>query len=92
MDLVLSKARVIFNEFEKKLSVTNKKELNFNLIKNLFLTVIVFISAGYLFTISEAIFMFGIKVRTFMYWSFILTLSATLSYLLVNYFLRINFL
>ncbi|HEY5534984.1 MAG TPA: DUF4175 family protein [Ignavibacteria bacterium] len=90
MDTVLSKGKVIFDEFEKKLSITNKKELNFNLIKNLLLTAIVFFAGGYLLTISEAVFMFGIKMRTFMYWSFVLTLAATISYLLVNYFLKIT--
>jgi hypothetical protein len=90
MDIILTRARLIFNEFERKLSAVNKKELNFILIKNFLQTAIIFFAVAYLFIISESGFLFGSKIRTVMYWSFVLTLAATITYILVNYFFKIT--
>ena len=48
----------IYESFEKKLTAVNKKELLFNLTKNLLYTFIVILAAAFVIIVLEAIFYF----------------------------------
>lgn len=88
MDLTFSKAESIYNAFEKKLTDAYRKELVYRFVRDLFFTFSVFIIAGFLLIVIEAIFHFRTSVRTVLYWIFILTSITTFSYSIINFLLK----
>ncbi|MEP7146642.1 MAG: DUF4175 family protein [bacterium] len=78
----------IYESFEKKLTAVNKKELLFNLTKNLLYTFIIFFTAAFILIVLEAIFHFDSPVRKDFYWTMLATSVTTIVYFLSNYFLK----
>ena len=93
MDLSYSKADSIYNAFEKRLTNAYRKELVYNLIKNVLLISFSILILGFILIILEAIFHFRSSIRTPLFWIFILTSTTTLTYFIVSYILkRIDFI
>ncbi len=88
MNLTFSRAEVIYNAFEKKLTNAHRKELVYNFIKNLLFSVLYVIIAGFLLIILESVFHFKSSVRTIIFWLFTLSSLTTLTYFLLNYFFK----
>jgi hypothetical protein len=86
MDLTFSRAETIYNAFEKRISDAYRKELAFNLSKNLLFTFIAVLISGFLIVILESVFHFRSSVRTIFFWTYILLSSTTIVYFLFNYF------
>ncbi|MEO8663917.1 MAG: DUF4175 family protein [Ignavibacteria bacterium] len=78
----------IYESFEKRLTAVNKKELLFNLTKNLLYTFIIFLSVAFVLIVLEAIFHFDSPVRKIFYWTMLASSVTTLVYFLSNYFLK----
>lgn len=78
----------IYKSFEKKLTDVNRKELLYNLSKNLLYSFITFLTIGFILILFEAIFNFNSPVRKIFYWGFLSTSITTIIYFLTNYSLR----
>lgn len=85
---ITARADLIYNDFAKRLTLANKKELAYNLTKNLLLTSLIFFALGFLIILLEAIFRFGTTERMILFWGFISTFSTTVIYFAGNYFLK----
>ena len=85
---ISNSAATIYKAFEKKLTAINKKELLFNLTKNLLYSFIVFLLLAFVLVVLESIFHFNSPVRKVFYWGFLSTSVTTLVYFLSNYFLK----
>ncbi|MBK8549611.1 MAG: hypothetical protein IPL53_00595 [Ignavibacteria bacterium] len=85
---ISNSAAAIYKSFEKKLTAINKKELLFNLTKNLLYTFIVFLLLAFALILLESIFYFNSPVRKIFYWVFLSTSVTTIVYFLINYFLK----
>ncbi len=81
-------AASIYKSFEKKLTAINKKELLYNLTKNLLYTFIIFLLLGFTLILLESIFYLNSPVRKIFYWGFLSTSVTTIVYFLSNYFLK----
>ncbi|MBS1516541.1 MAG: hypothetical protein JSS91_00465 [Bacteroidetes bacterium] len=81
-------ARLIYDSFARKLSEVKKKELLFNISKNLLLTFIFLIALGFILVLSESVFRFGPAVRTILYWGFLSVSVTTVIYFSINYLLH----
>lgn len=88
MNLTFSRAEIIYNAFEKKLTNAYRKELAYNLVKYLLITFLIIFIIGFLLTIFEAIFHFRSSIRTVLFWVFTLSSITTLTYFTFNYFLK----
>jgi len=88
MELTFSKAGIVFNAFEKRLSGAYRKELAYNFARNILFTSIAFLAAGFIIVLLESVFHFRSTVRTLFFWSFILVSSTTFAYFLINYILK----
>jgi chromosome segregation ATPase len=88
MDLTYSKADNIFNAFEKRLTGAYRREIAYNLARNLLSSVIFILIIGFLLIILEAIFHFRSPVRTILFWVYIPSSISTIIYLILNYFLK----
>ena len=78
----------IYSSFEKRLSSVNKRELLYNLSKNLIYSFIIIFSLAFVLISLESVFHFNSAVRTVFYWGF-LSLSVTaVVYFCINYFLK----
>lgn len=78
----------IYQSFEKKLSNVSKKELLYNLTKNLLYTFIFILAIGMVLIILESVFHFDTTVRKIFYWTFLPASVTTIVYFLSNYFLK----
>ena len=81
-------AEAIYKTFEKKLSDVNKKELLFNLTKNLIYTFIIIFFLTFVIVVLEAVFHFNSPVRKIFYWTFLPISVTTIVYFLINYILK----
>ncbi len=81
-------AASIYSSFEKRLTAVNKKELFYNLTKNLVYSFIVIFLLAFILILVESVFHFNSAVRTVFYWGFLSLSVTTLVYFLVNYFLK----
>ncbi|MBI5404025.1 MAG: hypothetical protein HY959_11545 [Ignavibacteriae bacterium] len=89
MELTYSKAGEIYNSFEKRLSSAYRKELAFNLTRNLLFTVLSALVSGFIIVLLETVFHFRSSVRTVFFWTYLLLTSTTVIYFLANYFLKL---
>ncbi len=78
----------IYESFEKKLTAVNKKELLFNLTKNLLYTFIIILAFAFVVIVLEAIFYFDSPVRKVLYWTMLASSVTTVVYFLSNYLLK----
>jgi len=78
----------IYNFFEKKLTAVKKKELLFSFLRNTITSLIIFLLLGFLITVLESVFRFGIFTRTFLYWGFLSVSITTITYFLLNFLLK----
>lgn len=85
---MLKSTSAVYKSFEQKLTSVNKKELLYNLSKNLLYTFIIFFSAAFVIILLESIFHFGTPVRKIFYWGMLSTSVTTMIYFLSNYFLK----
>ena len=81
-------APAIYKSFEKKLTDVNKRELLFELTKNLIYTFIIIFSLAFILILLEAVFHFNSPVRKVFYWTFLPLSVTTIVYFLINYFLK----
>lgn len=88
MDLTYSKADSIYNAFEKRLTSAYRKELTYNLIRNLLFTALFILVIGFLLIVLEAFFHFRSSARTIFFWIFVLSSITTIAYFVLNYFLK----
>ncbi len=88
MDLSYSKADLIYNAFEKKLTNAYRKELAFNLTKSILFTSLIVLLIGFLLVVFEAIFHFRSSVRTVLFWLYSLSSITAFSYFYIIYFLK----
>lgn len=87
---ISNSAASIYYSFEKKLSEVNKKELLYNLLKNLLSASIVILLAAFVLIVLESVFHFSSHLRKFLYWTFLPVSISTLIYFIVNYVLKIT--
>ena len=88
MDLTYTRAESISGGFEKRLTGVYRKELIFNLVRNLLFTFLSFFVAGYIFVFLESIFHFRSSVRTIIFISYSLTFLSTFFYFVINFGLK----
>jgi hypothetical protein len=88
MNITFSKAELIYNAFEKRLTNVYRKELVYKLIKNLLYTFLIALVVGFLLVILEAVFHFRSSVRTILFFMYVLFSSSTFIYFLLNFFLK----
>lgn len=88
MDLTYSNAAFIYNAFEKRLTNAYRKELVYNLIRDLLFSAIFIFIIGFLLIVLEAVFHFRSSVRTVLFWVFILSFATTFTYFFTNYILK----
>ncbi len=85
---ITGSAAAIYRSFEKKLTEVNKKELLFDLTKNLTYTFIIIFSLAFILILLEAVFHFNSPVRKVFYWTFLPLSVTTVVYFLINYVLK----
>ncbi|MCX6163256.1 MAG: hypothetical protein NTU73_00055 [Ignavibacteriae bacterium] len=88
MNLTFSRAEIIYNAFEKRLTNAYRKELVYNLVKNFLFTIIIVLIISFLLVILEAIFHFRSSIRTILFWIFSLSSATTFTYFVCNYVLK----
>ena len=81
-------AGIIYNSLEQRLSVTNKKEILYNFLRNTLITFLVYAVLIFIFVLLEAIFHLPTLVRGIIFWGVISTSVSTLAYISLNYFLK----
>lgn len=88
MNITFSKAELIYNAFEKRLTNAYRKELVYKLTKNFLCTFLITLVVCFLFVILEAVFHFRSSVRTVIFWMYVLSSITTFIYFLLNYILK----
>jgi hypothetical protein len=88
MNLTFSRAEIIYNAFEKKLTNAHRKELAYNLTKNILYTFLSGLVIGFLLVILETVFHFRSSFRTVIFWIYVLSFLTTLSYFIINFVLK----
>ena len=88
MDLTFSRAETIYNAFEKRITNAYRKELAYNLTKNLLYTFIAALATGFLLVILESVFHFRSSARTVFFYVYVLLSSTTIAYFLIHYFTK----
>jgi hypothetical protein len=88
MNLTFSRAEIIYNAFEKKLTNAYRKELSFNITRNILFTLLSVLISAFLLVVLESIFHFRSSARTVIFWIFSLTSFTTLIYFISNYLLK----
>jgi hypothetical protein len=88
MNLTFSRAEIIYNAFEKKLTNAYRKELSFNLVRNVLFTLLSILIFAFVLVSLESFFHFRSSVRTVIFWVFSLSSFTTLIYFISNYLLK----
>lgn len=88
MNLTFSRAEVIYNAFEKKLTNAHRKELAYNLTRNILFTLIYVLIIGFLLIVLESVFHFRSSIRTVLFFIFTLSSLTTFTYFILNYLLK----
>ena len=79
---------ILYSEIEKRILGVNSRESVYAFMHGVLYALPVFLLLGFLFISAEAVFGFNAGVRTVFYWAYVLSIAATLTYLVIGLLLR----
>lgn len=89
MQLIASRAEIIYNELKTRLAKAGLKENSYNFIKNLLLIFIVGLFVAFIFVLLEHFFHFRSIVRSILVISYIFAFFSSFIFILGKYILRL---